>query len=349
MYQPGVGSVFSPRAGTATISVIFPILFVLTPTMADALVQTFQEAFGTGLISGLLAMGMYGLTTAQTYYYFIEYPKDKMWTKVLVWTLWILNTVHSALMVHLIYHYLITNAFNLFQLSQNIWSLPVSMVVHLIAAFLVMLYFLSVIYRFSTLKLRWLLVVPTLCAILLHIGFGLASSVHILKARSLLDIPAFTGTSFLPMAIAQVAADVLLASCLCFVLYDQRSDFRRTNSIVNTLMIYAINRGLLTTGVAMCSLFMNIFKKKSLIYIGPELVMTGLYTNTLMASLNSRHRIRDANSDEFGNMHLSNIRSDGTAMESHHVASRTGRMDVAAPRPRLHDKMDSVVDLKQDL
>ncbi|KAJ7185594.1 hypothetical protein C8R46DRAFT_1061115 [Mycena filopes] len=295
-------------------------------------------------------MGMYGLTTAQAYYYFIEYPKDKMWTKVLVWTLWILNTVHSALMIHLIYGYLITNAFNLFQLTQNIWSLAVSMIVHLIATFSVMIYFLSVIYRFSTLKLRWLLVVPTLCAILLHIGFGFASSVHILNARSLLDIPTFTRNLFLPMAITQVAADVLLASCLCFVLYDQRSDFQRTNSVLNTLMIYAINRGLLTTGVAMCSLFMVIFKKKSMIYVGPELVMTGLYTNTLMASLNSRHRIRDCSSDEFGNMPLTNnVCSDGTTMELHHAAPRTARMDVATPRPRLHDGMNSVVDFKQDL
>ncbi|KAJ7185596.1 hypothetical protein C8R46DRAFT_382943 [Mycena filopes] len=289
--------------------------------MAEALIHTFKEAFGAGLICGLFAMGMYGLTTAQTYYYFVEYPKDRPWAKILVWALWILNTVHSALLIHLIYHYLIANAFNIFQLTQNIWSLPVSMLVHLITVFIVMVYFLSIIFRASAKNLRWWLVVPNLCAVLVHMGFGFTSAVQILHAHNVLDIPVFTRGTFLPSGITQACADVLLASSLCFVLYDHRTDFNSTNSIINTLIVYAVNRCLLTTGVALCSVLLIALNPNGFLYVGPELLWPGLYTNALMASLNSRSRIRDANDDDnFKSIHFqvsNHVRSDATPTSSH--------------------------------
>ncbi|KAJ7108480.1 hypothetical protein C8R44DRAFT_857477 [Mycena epipterygia] len=68
------------------------------------------------------------------------------------------------------------------------------------------------------------------------------------------------------MAVTQVGADVMLAASLCFVLYDHRTAFRRTNSMVDTLMIYAVNRCLLTASLAIASL---------LIIRGPT-IQTGL-------------------------------------------------------------------------
>ncbi|KAJ7033716.1 hypothetical protein C8F04DRAFT_1103942 [Mycena alexandri] len=313
-----------------------------------AILQSFQQTFGAGLFGGLLAIGMYGLTTSQTYLYFVEYPKDETWTRILVWALWALNTVHTALLVHLIYHYFIVNAFNAFELSQNVWSLPSSMVVHLIIAFLVMIYFLGVIFLFCTRKLRWWLAIPNVCAILLHIGFGIESIIHVFSTHSLVQVPVFTKTAFLPMVASQAAADIVLASSLCFVLHDHRTSFRSTNSILHTLMIYAINRCLLTTGVAVCSLLMIGLKPASMIYIGPEFLFAGLYTNALLTSLNSRRRIRDTPSSDYNSMQLSDIPSDVMAMESQNNRA-SHRVDVAAMSPKTgsYDGVNSVDDLKQ--
>ncbi|KAJ7185592.1 hypothetical protein C8R46DRAFT_382770 [Mycena filopes] len=304
-----------------------------------AILQSFQQTFGAGLFGGLVAMGMYGLTTSQTYFYFVEYQKDETWTKILVWTLWSLNTVHSALLVHLIYHYLIVNAFNPFQLSQNVWSLPSSMVVHLFIAFFVMTYFLRVIFLFSTRRLRWWFAIPNVCAILVHIGFGIESVTRVFQTQSLVHVPAYTRTGFFPMVASQAGADLLLASSLCFVLHDQRTTFRNTNSILHTLMIYAINRCLLTTGVAICSLVMIGLRPQTMQYIGPEFLFAGLYTNALLTSLNSRRRIRHASGDDpFNNIRLSEIPSDAMASGSSREA------DVAKG---LQASTNSVVDFKR--
>ncbi|KAJ7108482.1 hypothetical protein C8R44DRAFT_802792 [Mycena epipterygia] len=325
--------------------------------MADAFLQSFRETFGAGVIGALLAMGLYGLTTLQTYFYFVEYPKDKIWKKTLVWTLWVLNTLHSALMCHVIYHFLILSAFNPLELSQNVWSLPASMLAHVLTAFLVMLYFLNIIFQFSTPKLRWWLVIPNATAIFLHIGFGTESIVDIFRTPTLVDFNAYTKISFLPMAVTQVGADVMLAASLCFVLYDHRTAFRRTNSMVDTLMIYAVNRCLLTAGLAIASLLMITLKPKSLIYIAPEFICAGLYTNALMASLNSRQRVRDrwsgeGNASDFTSVHLSNVRSDTLAVATD---SRSSHHDRFAPRNlkvvdpvTLYDGIHSVDEFKRE-
>ncbi|KAF7360361.1 hypothetical protein MVEN_00765800 [Mycena venus] len=327
--------------------------------MSDALLQSFQETFGAALIGGLLAMGLYGLTTSQTYFYFVEYPNDKIWRKTLVCTLWVLNTIHSAFMIHMAYHYLILKAFNPFGLSQNIWSLPASMIVHILTAFLVMIYFLSIIFQFGKPKLRWWLAVPNLISVLLHVGFGIESTIHVFQTPSLVHLTAFTKMSFLPMAAAQVGADILLALSLCFVLHNHRTTFRRTNSIVDTLIVYAINRCLLTAGTAVVSLLMITLKPESMMYIGPELLFAGLYTNALLATLNSRRRIRDGSSKDpdttdFSSVHLSNVRSGTlTASEPHdHGILTPHKLYDAHPASELmiyDSSIQSVDDLKQEV
>ncbi|KAF7362676.1 hypothetical protein MVEN_00616900 [Mycena venus] len=266
----------------------------------------------------------------QTYFYFIEYPKDKAWLKILVSTLWLLNTIHSALIFHLVYHYLILNAFDPFELSQNIWSLPASMIVLLIMAWLVMTYFLSVIFqctypcpirlqRFLTViagsgskpKLRWWLTVPNGIVILVYIGFGIETVVDLFQTPTLVDLTAYTKISFLPLAATQAGADSMMATSLCFVLFNHRTGFRRTNSLLYTLMMYAINRCLLTAGTAMVALLMIAIKPDSMMYIGPQFLISGLYTNALMATLNSRHRIstgsRESDIVDLNSVHLSNL------------------------------------------
>ncbi|KAJ7885968.1 hypothetical protein B0H14DRAFT_2698622 [Mycena olivaceomarginata] len=112
--------------------------------LPPALAETFNDTGGAGLVGCLLAMGVYGITTSQTYYYFAKYPKDKRWLKLFVCSPFLIRNVSNMYMFrfllsgmadsipflhlfHLIYHYLIQNAFNLLGLIQNTWSLAVRM------------------------------------------------------------------------------------------------------------------------------------------------------------------------------------------------------------------------------
>ncbi|KAJ6449701.1 hypothetical protein C8R47DRAFT_1321940, partial [Mycena vitilis] len=121
--------------------------------MKEAILQLSQDTFAAAAIGAMLSMGIYGLTTAQTYFYYSEYPHDKPSTRALIAGLWALNTVHSALLIHMVYHYYrILSTLNVVGLSENVWSLPMSMVVHLMMTGLVIAYFLDVIFKCSNIK-----------------------------------------------------------------------------------------------------------------------------------------------------------------------------------------------------
>ncbi|KAJ7289821.1 hypothetical protein C8J57DRAFT_1214144 [Mycena rebaudengoi] len=58
-----------------------------------------------------------------------------------------------------------------------------------------------------------------------------------------------------------------------------------------------------------------VFKPDSMMYIGPQFVISGLYTVALMATLNSRHRISAGSRDStsgINSVHLSNLGSDAS-------------------------------------
>ncbi|KAI6102934.1 hypothetical protein F5141DRAFT_1133830 [Pisolithus sp. B1] len=50
---------------------------------------------------------LYGLTTLQTYVYYMHYSEDSSFTKFIVALTWILDTLHVSFMCHMLYYYLV--------------------------------------------------------------------------------------------------------------------------------------------------------------------------------------------------------------------------------------------------
>ncbi|KAJ7470759.1 hypothetical protein FB451DRAFT_1252198 [Mycena latifolia] len=278
----------------------------------DAL-PSFADVFGAGIIGSWFGAAMFGLTTSQVFFYFTEYPKDSVNLKILVSVVWFLNALQAIFMCFTVYHYLISSAFNLPLLSQMIWSMSTSLMMHLMVALLVMIYFVAIIFNAASgAILRWGLIALCAVAVSLHAAFGIETVVDLYKARTFFDLHQYSNIAFLPMTATQVGADIIIAASLCLVLRGRRSEFRRTKSIVNTLMIYAINRCLLTAAAALVELLALALQPDKMWYVGAEFTIVGLYTNAFLASLNSRHRIRDGASGS-SDYQLSNIHSELSA------------------------------------
>ncbi|EEB92336.1 hypothetical protein MPER_09172 [Moniliophthora perniciosa FA553] len=62
--------------------------------------------------------------------------------------------------------------------------------------------------------------------------------------------------------------------------------------LIRTLMIYAVNRCLLTSAVAIVEVIVFIATPGSLWFIAIDFVIGKLYANSLLASLNSRNALR---------------------------------------------------------
>ncbi|KDR71512.1 hypothetical protein GALMADRAFT_102487 [Galerina marginata CBS 339.88] len=89
-----------------------------------------------------------------------------------------------------------------------------------------------------------------------------------------------------------VIADTMVAVSLCILLIKSRTGFKRTDSLVTTLMVFSINTGLLTSISAIACFVTYAIWPQRFIFMGIYFALSKLYVNSLLASLNARSTLR---------------------------------------------------------
>ncbi|KAF9063561.1 hypothetical protein BDP27DRAFT_232790 [Rhodocollybia butyracea] len=250
--------------------------------------MSFDATYGSNLIGSWLSASMYGLTSVQTYLFFNRHQGNSTSLKALVLSLWVLDTAHAAVVCHIVYHYLISNAFNPTAFLLPVWSLPASVAINALVVAVCQLYFMSVVYKLS--KKGWIRISLTafiMISIILHFGWGIATVVFMALQKTLAGYVTKQAIAFLPYTITQLPVDFALAGSLCILLYKKRTGFRRTETLINTLIIYAVNRCILTSAVALVEALAVGIAPSSFWFIAAEYIMGQLYANSLLATLNS--------------------------------------------------------------
>ncbi|KAL4078087.1 hypothetical protein J3A83DRAFT_1728184 [Scleroderma citrinum] len=279
-------------------------------------VPDLHNTFGATFIGSCTAMLMYGITTLQTYLYYMYYPNDPRDTKILVAIIWILDTLHIALMCRSIYFYLVSNFGNVVALAEgtclgtvvlfspNILSLSPRdpMASHGTnrsdgaCSFRIWNRFVSLLHLFLlTARIAETVVFmfmkrqfKSLSQITVRANYGHQTMHSRYSAHFLWQYYAAT-----PFAVTAVLSDIFVAGALCILLRGKRSPFFETNVLVNTLIIYAINRCLLTSLVAIIEVIVFAILPHSLWFLAIDFVIGKLYANSFLASLNSRGSLRD--------------------------------------------------------
>ncbi|KAI6132355.1 hypothetical protein EV401DRAFT_1917271 [Pisolithus croceorrhizus] len=225
--------------------------------------------------------------------YYIHYSEDALTTKFLVIAIWILDILHASLICHILYHYLITNYGALTSLEHLVWSMPASHVVNLLVVAAVQCFFAYQIYYLCRPRVKWLVTAPIILLVLTHFGFGMEVAVLIFVNNESSTLSKITSYASIPCVATRVLAEVLITLSLCILVYDKgsRSVFPRTKRLLNTLIIYAINRCFLVLLVALAELVV-ILCNKDVWAMGFEINIGTLYANSLPASLNTRKYLR---------------------------------------------------------
>ncbi|TFK37299.1 hypothetical protein BDQ12DRAFT_216821 [Crucibulum laeve] len=275
-----------------------------------------DNTYGAGFIGAIVTAMLYGITTLQTWFYFVHYPKDSSENKLLVSMIWVLDTAHMALVSLCMYHYLVTNYANPPALGIGHWSLFMSVALNVVIAFVVQIFFTFRIFRLSSAKIRWWITGIISLAILAHFCFGIETVVFLFIKKELKKLPEITLFAAMPFALVAVLSDIFIALALCILLHGSRTGFRRTNAVVTTLMIYAINRCLLTSVVAVAEVIVFAIAPDSLWFLAIDFVIGKLYANSLLATLNSRQSIRVGVGSSVNTVHLSDIDFEGSGNNS---------------------------------
>ncbi|KDR78087.1 hypothetical protein GALMADRAFT_1301078 [Galerina marginata CBS 339.88] len=263
------------------------------------------NTFGATLIGALISAMLYGLTTLQTYLYYVSYPKDSTNMKLLVAFIWVLDTVHFALISQTVYYYLVTNYFNPLGLVDGHWSLFVSVILNSIIACIVQSFFIVRIFRLCKAKVRWWVASVLGMLVVAHFAFGIETVVFMFIKKELARIPEINLFAATPFAIFAVLSDILIAGALCYLLHGSRTGFKRTDTIVTTLIIYAINRCLLTSVVAVLEVIVFSVMPHSLWFVAIDFFIGRLYANSLLATLNSRASVLATKGSTLNSVHVS--------------------------------------------
>ncbi|KAI6096442.1 hypothetical protein EV401DRAFT_1125614 [Pisolithus croceorrhizus] len=120
-----------------------------------------------------------------------------------------------------------------------------------------------------------------------------ASNLSPLSASS--KVMTFYGVT--PAVTVGALAEIMITISLCILLYDRRSGsaLSRTKRLLNTLIIYAVNRCLLILLIAITALVMTM-EGQDTWFLGFSFVAGRLYANAFLASLNCRERLRSQGS-----------------------------------------------------
>lgn len=237
-------------------------------------------------------MVLYGITSLQTFIYYTFYIDDGVHLKTLVASIWLLDTLHIVLVCHTLYYYLVVNYNNPAVLGSGIWSLWLSVLVNCIISCVVQGFFTVRLHSVMGRKARNWMIPLIATVVVLHFAFGAETAILGMVIQVFTEFQKKTSISAVPFAVFAVVSDFLIAGSLCVTLQKTRSYFMTTNNIINQLMIFSINRCLLTAGAAVIEIILFSALPDALWYLALDFVIGKLYANSLLASLNTRHSIR---------------------------------------------------------
>ncbi|KAJ7105899.1 hypothetical protein C8R44DRAFT_806254 [Mycena epipterygia] len=260
-----------------------------------------DNTMGSMLLGVIVSAVLYGISLLQCLFYFTRYHRDPLYLKALVASTIFLDTLHLAFVVHTVYHYLISNYYKNDVLQVMVWSVSLEALPTGVTAGLVQSFYAYRVWRMSHHNV--ILTGLILILVLATSGCGTAWVVLALEAgtyQRLLRISPLT----ISINALSTGADVLITSTLCFMLHRTQPTSLETETIINRLILFTINTGLLTSFCAVASLISLIVSPKTLIYASFYFCIGRLYSNSLLASLNARAVIRGRINDVDSNFHI---------------------------------------------
>ncbi|KAM6490014.1 hypothetical protein JOM56_014593 [Amanita muscaria] len=267
----------------------------LAPEMENLSIPT---AFGVLLCCSILASFLSGINSLQTIVYYRIYSEDRKSLKALVAAMCLCDLVHTGFVWAGMWFYFIqafgdvrsTNAVGIFLPGVTL-SASISMAV-------VHCFHIRGIFHLSG-RNYWIAASLSLL-VACRLGGSAAVTTELIRLRDFLLFKTLFDalvTIGLPLASA---VDLLIMTLKLVLLHKGRRQIagegvairRGTKNVIDQLIIYTLEAGSLTAfGIVLCTILW-FATPKSLNFLGIFFVIPKLYVNSLMGSLNIRHRLR---------------------------------------------------------
>ncbi|SJL06551.1 uncharacterized protein ARMOST_09892 [Armillaria ostoyae] len=238
-----------------------------------------------------LSTAMFGITIVQAWNYF-NANADGWLMRSLVAFLVAMDAAVTGVNTQILHHYLVDNFGNTDQMQIIIYSFDAEVMMTAVVVLIVELFFVVRIYKLNS--KNWL--VPAVITVLAVGSFGSCtafvvaqiqddSTVGLSKKDRVGTISAFNGSAAL--------ADILITVALSCNLSQSRSGIPRTNNVIQKMLTYTINRGVLVTVTQTLTLIMYSVEQTNLHWMPTHLSINKVYVITMLAILNTRPALRE--------------------------------------------------------
>ncbi|OCH85179.1 hypothetical protein OBBRIDRAFT_332760 [Obba rivulosa] len=234
---------------------------------------------------------VYGLNLGQLVVYFragYQGSSSRPFEKLLI-VLWKVDSIHVALIVSGLWIHVVTSRGDIRGLSRSNWpwiaqvyvTTVSNLVVHNIFAYRI--WIMSRGGRLIPLSIALLsLYVAAMSSI--YATRGICNISHVTYEN--LEVYTYMGYG------TEMLVDSVIAIAMTRLLIRFRTGTRRSDSILQTFVMYSINTGLLTTFCVALSLVCYLVIPHSLAYLAFYFVFGKLYLNSLLGTLNARSQLR---------------------------------------------------------
>ncbi|KAJ7154769.1 hypothetical protein C8R46DRAFT_443452 [Mycena filopes] len=237
-------------------------------------------------IGTFLSSTLWGVTTVQFYFYLTTPNKDPLWTKLMVYSVWTLESFHTIFIWVYMYRLTVTFYGVPAILGETHWSFDVSSLFD--GTIGTIMYFA---YRIRLFTHSWPITLVAWTGSLL--AFAAQVAIMVLAGRT--DVPDFVARfDWLVDATLciNLIVDTINTCGMTYYLHRERTGFRQTDVILNKLVMWVIETGLITALAAAVMLILSKALPTTSLWIAITFFYAKLYSNSFLSLLNSRAGMR---------------------------------------------------------
>lgn len=245
-----------------------------------------EVAHGYMFIGLMLNILLFGIMIAQVYVYHTSYKKDSWGLKCFVSYLFIADLVNAIFCFVYLYRTLIIDFGDAEALGVADWIFATEPALTAIIASSVQLFFAR---RIWLLTKNWALVALVVVTSLTSGICGIMTAFEVGQTPNFVDFRNFEAVVS-AWLVSTVACDAFITFILVHTLRKHKTGFQRSDMMVDRIIRITVQTGFITMIIAALDLafYLAVPSGLHLLFSFP---LSKLYTNSLMSSLNSRHKV----------------------------------------------------------
>ncbi|KAF7289727.1 hypothetical protein MIND_01346300 [Mycena indigotica] len=299
------------------------------------------------LLVGTLGSGiLFGIFTAQYYLYHGRFPEDTFGMKALVAVVWIFELVHVIAISHVTYTYAVTDYGNpLSLLGKMPATLALSVLLGSIITGVVQGFFSFRIWTLAPNKLFKMISIVLWTSAFVYVVGAVANTVLSIDSTNIPTyIARYNWLLLAPTALNLFNDVTITLSLVGILLLTRKGGFGKTTILVDQLIKWTIETGLVTSIFSCLNLAFYIQEPHNFVWIALQIVKARLFANSLLASLNSRDTLRSMKTThaEWGSSGGNRSRNNYGGNTGNPGLTQTGTLNIAMTTVTLEERDDAL-------